>query len=190
MLGYRKTATCLYAMIYRNHLLRLALTLSISAGFFGCKQETQMDTPVPPAVTQAIPRPYPDSDHAPLEPIMGTYKATSFKEESSPVPYPINGQTVSLAIKPVSGDTVQVMIQATANGKYSPGKDLSYPKAVAVSKIHTDGTVVYYVYLIPLTTTDCGYNTLYIYPNNTLDYNFIPPGNGPCLGARIRFGKD
>ncbi|MVM36101.1 hypothetical protein GO755_39170 [Spirosoma sp. HMF4905] len=177
-------------MTYLNQWVRLALALSVSAGVFACKQDSQLNTTVPPIVTQSIPQPYPASDHAPIEPIIGTYKANSFEEVSSPVSYPINGQTVSLVIKPASGDTVQVSIQATANGKYSPGKDLFYPKAVVVSKTHTDGTVIYYVYLTPPTTTDCGYNTLYIYSNQTIDYNFIPPGNGPCLGARIRFGKE
>lgn len=171
-------------------LVRLALALSISAGFFACKHAAQMTTIVPPTVTQPILKPYPASDHVPIDPIIGTYKANFFEETSSPVYYPINGQTVSLTIKPVSGDTVQVAIQATANGKYSPGKDLSYSKAVVVSNVHTDGTVIYYVYLNQPTTTDCGYNTLYIYSNLTMDYNFIPPGNGSCLGARIRLKKN
>lgn len=176
-------------MIYINQLVRLTLTLGIFAVFFACKHETQMATTIPPVVTQSISQPYPPSDHAPIESIIGTYKANWFEEISSPVSYPINGQTVSLTIKPIVGDTVQVAIQATANGKYSPGKDLSYTKAVVISKIQTDRAVTYYVYLNQPTTTDCGYNTLYIYSNHTMDYNFIPPGNGPCLGARIRFGK-
>jgi hypothetical protein len=175
-------------MLSLYQLARSVLVLSVWVGCLACHHGIDSGTPAPTAASGST-QPYPANDHAPIDPIFGTYQAKTFEETSSPITYPINGQTVSLTIKPVSGDTVQVAIQSTANGKYSPGKDLIYPKAVVISKIHTDGTAIYYVYLTQPTTTDCGYNTLYIYANHTMDYNFIPPGNGPCLGARIRLGK-
>ncbi|GAB3789175.1 hypothetical protein GCM10028818_57180 [Spirosoma horti] len=176
-------------MTYLNPIHRLIWGFSVLFGLLACQHKDPVATTVTPVNPQPTSQPYPASDHASLQPIYGTYQASSFNDLSSPVAYPINGQTVSLALKPFAGDTVQVSIQATANGKYSPGKDLTYARAVVVSKIHTDGTVIYYVYLTQPTPTDCGYNTLYIYPNTSMDYNFIPPGNSPCLGARIRFSK-
>ncbi|WP_106138014.1 hypothetical protein [Spirosoma oryzae] len=94
-----------------------------------------------------------------------------------------------MSISPVAGDTVQVSIQATKNGKFSPGQNLTYTKAVVISRIFTDGSVTYYVYLTQPTQESCGYNTLYIYSNTTMDYFFVPPGNRPCVGSRIRLLK-
>ena len=154
-----------------SRVIWLTLTLGYLVGFTACKRETTDPAP----------------DPEPAQAIVGAYQAKTFTDTSSPENYPINGQTVNLQIKRVTADTVQVDIQATSNGKYSPGQTLSYAKAVVTSTKHTDGTITYYVALTPV--TECGYNTLYIYTNKQMDYNFIPPGNPRCSGARIRFEK-
>lgn len=127
-------------------------------------------------------------DPEPAKAIEGTYQAKAFNERGEPISYPINGQTLTLQIKSVTADTVQVDIQATPNGKYSPGQSLSYPKAYITSQKLSNGNITYYVTLT--TPPDaCGYNTLWIYSNKEVDYNFIPPGNRSCVGAKIRFNK-
>lgn len=173
-----------------SQILQRALAASLLLVVVACGHKTQPDTTVDPQGPQPILQPYPQSDHAPIAPVLGHYQASYYQETSSPVNYPINNQTVELTLTAVSGDTVKVDILAAANGKYSPGKNVTYPKAVVVSKIKTDGTVTYYVYLNQPTTTDCGsLNTLYIYSDYSLDYYFVSPVNQPCIGARIRFTK-
>ncbi len=128
-------------------------------------------------------------DPQPAKAIEGIYQARTFRENGEPINYPINGQTLSLQIKPLTADTVQVDILATPNGRYSPGQTLSYSKAFVISKKQSDGKITYYVYLTT-PPDECGYNTLWIYSNKEMDYYFIPPGNRPCVGARIRFVKE
>ena len=118
----------------------------------------------------------PGPDPEPAKAIEGTYQAKAFNETGEPISYPINGQTLTLQIRAVTADTVQVDIQATANGKYSPGQSLSYSRAAITSQKHSNGTITYYVNLTAIPDR-CGYNTLWIYPSQEMDYNFIPPGN-------------
>ncbi|WP_420147032.1 hypothetical protein [Spirosoma sp.] len=146
-------------------------TLGLLAGFIACKPQTSD----------------PVADPEPAEAISGTYQATTFTQGSSPERYPVNGQTVTLQLKRVSATSVQVDVQATANGKYSPGQNLSYPDAAITSQKASDGTITYVVTLDP--STECGYNTLYVYTQNRMDYNFIPPGSPRCSGAKIRLEK-
>ncbi|GEM_PF-5941184 len=168
---------------------RSLATLLCIVGLASCGHPVQPEADPAPQTKQPLKQPYPHSDGAPIESILGNYTASWYEESSDRTTYPINNQTVSLSITPMSGDTVQVAIQATKNGKYSPGQNLTYSKAVVISSIFTDGRVAYYVYLTQPTTDSCGYDELYIYSNGTMDYFFIPPGNGPCLGSRIRLLK-
>ncbi len=174
-----------------RHLPRLSTTaiLLCLVGLISCGRSSQSGADPTPQLPQPTNQPYPQSDGAPITPIFGNYTASWYEESSDRTNYPINNQTVSLSISPVAGDTVQVSIQATKNGKFSPGQNLTYTKAVVISRIFTDGSVTYYVYLTQPTQESCGYNTLYIYSNTTMDYFFVPPGNRPCVGSRIRLLK-
>lgn len=152
--------------------LSLWATLALSAGLSAC---TMREAPVA------------QTGRVPSDAIAGTYQARRFTENGSSTPYPINNQTVTMTIKRLTSTSIQVTIQATANGKYSPGRDLSYTDVNIVGNTGGSEVSSYFVQLSP--TADCGYNTLYIYPNRTVDYNFVPPGNAPCSGAQIRFEK-
>ncbi|NEU69743.1 hypothetical protein [Spirosoma agri] len=160
-----------------SHRIKTSFVLGamyISTGILSCEQKPAAVLPAP--------------DPEPAKAIEGTYRAKAFNETGEPIPYPINGQTLTLQIKAVTADTVQVDILATANGKYSPGQTLSYSRAAITSQKQSNGTITYYVNLTEIPDR-CGYNTLWIYANKELDYNFIPPGNRPCSGAKIRFNK-
>jgi hypothetical protein len=170
-------------------LLYCSAILLYLTGSTSCRQPVQSETDPTPQLPQPLKQPYPQSDGAPIASIFGNYTASWYEESSNRTTYPINNQTVSLSISPVAGDTVQVAIQASKNGKFSPGQNLTYAKAFVVSKIFSDGRVTYYVYLTQPTTSSCGYDELYIYSGTTIDYFFVPPGNRPCVGSRIRLLK-
>lgn len=178
-------------MIQYHSLTKLAAYAIALIGFTACDPKIVTYTTPVPEPPQPILQPYPQSDHASIQPIIGSYKASYFDDSvRQPVNYPINNQTVTVTVQPVASDTVGVTIQAMANGNYSPGRNLIYTKAVVVTNTHTDGTVLYSVYLAQPTTGSCGFDALMIYSNHDMDYKFIPTGNAPCTGGvRIRLAK-
>lgn len=92
-------------------------------------------------------------DVEPTQLVAGIYQATIYEPLTSSgnsLPYPINGQELTLQINYVSADTVSVQItpSTTANGLpagvYSPTQTLSYPKAYIESPDNTGA----YIYLM------------------------------------------
>lgn len=126
----------------------------------------------------------------PAKLVEGQYRAEYINLAGTPtlVGYPINGQTLSLQIKSVAADTVQVDIQAPPNGKYSPGQNLSYAKAYVASTGQSNGQTIYFVQLTNAADA-CGINTLVVQSATEIDYRFVPAGNQPCDGSRVRFIK-
>jgi hypothetical protein len=131
----------------------------------------------------------------PAHSIEGTYNAKTYNFASpSSVPYPINGQEVTLQIKYVSADTVQVKIEPTPVGItlpaeiYSPTQTLTYPKAY-VKSIDYGSRKDYYVYLIPATDPNIYDKVILLYSGNSLaDYIFTPIPT-PSFSTIIRFEK-
>ena len=108
--------------------------------------------------------------------VTGNYVAQDFRLSTVPEPYPINGQTISVRITERSRDSVSVAIQATPNGIYSPGQNLTYNKAYVVVNKGAKGVVgSYTIYLDGVVTEDLT-NVIMVYTNKTADYIFVPPG--------------
>jgi hypothetical protein len=92
--------------------------------------------------------------------------------------YPINGETITVQIDPVSRDSVQVKIISTQNGFYSPGASAIYSK-VYVKEINCTSCQFrrsYTLTLAPPTHSGTAENTIWFDPTSNAYYTYIPPG--------------
>lgn len=114
----------------------------------------------------------------PAEAISGVYEAKTYNGVVIPLmTYPINGQTITLRILPVSKDTVRVEVNSTSNGFYSPGAATIYPKVfVKESNCNTcQYTRIYTIALAPPVNQGTSENSIWFDPKNNAYYTFIPP---------------
>ena len=137
------------------------------------------------------------SDVEPAQSIEGTYQAKFYDQSTNPgnaIPYPINGQELTLQIKYVSTDTVSVQItpssmaNALPNGVYFPTQTLFYPKAYIESPTNT----ATYIYLTgkpgsPISTTN---TQIWIYKDKQSADYFFTPQQTPSIARSIRFEKN
>ena len=123
--------------------------------------------------------------------IQGDYTAESFKLTGEPVNYPINGKTITMQIRRVAKDTVQVDIQAVPNGQYSPGQSLSYPKAYIVSQSNGKGQYTFNVFLTPRSATSptslVDAIQFYTSSKSIADYYYVPLGGDHNIHVSTRF---
>ncbi|MVM34092.1 hypothetical protein GO755_28925 [Spirosoma sp. HMF4905] len=125
--------------------------------------------------------------------LQGNYTAFTYRGNSTPLPYPINGKTFTLQIKRITKDTVQVDIQATPNDGFSPGENRSYPKAYIVSVPNGQGKYTFNVYLTPRPSSNLGslkdafqfYNS----DNSQADYYYVPVGGNPAIEVATRIKR-
>ena len=110
--------------------------------------------------------------------ISGRYQANTYNNGGSPnILYPINGQTITLQIDPVSDDSVSVQVNSTINGSYSPGGNAVYPNTAVhetiCSNCQYDKT--YSISLGSQLNPGTLENTIWFDPNNNAYYTYIPP---------------
>lgn len=118
--------------------------------------------------------------------VVGSYSAIEFRQTPTPQPYPINGKTINIDVIRTANSTVNVTVQAPANGIYSPG-NLTYTGAhVSVNKNGKNEAVSWAIYLNGKVTEELR-DVILVYPNKTADYFFVPPDytKGPVT-TRLR----
>ncbi|HEY4876871.1 MAG TPA: hypothetical protein VIH86_14930 [Puia sp.] len=115
---------------------------------------------------------------SPAQAISGKYEAKTYNDVfSALVYYPINGQTMSLQIDPISKDSVRVEVNSTVNGFYSPGNSKIYPSVFVVKKVNAneqfDGMFI--IALAPSVDPGTLENSIWFDSQNNAYYTFIPP---------------
>ncbi len=112
------------------------------------------------------------------------------RKEDYPIPYPINGQSVTMTITKVSNDTVSIDIQSAPNDKYSPGGNLAFPKAYIESRSAGNGKYSYNVFFYSRKTNSL-VDALQFYEsdNSFADYYYIPAGGNPSFTRILRFKR-
>ena len=123
--------------------------------------------------------------------LAGEYVSDDYRGgQSAPIPFPINGQSVTMKITRVAANTVQVDIRAAANGEYSPGRDLTFPKAYIESRPADKGKSTYNVYFTPRTSGDLTDALQFYKSDNSLaDYYYVPAGGNPAITRTLRFKR-
>jgi hypothetical protein len=115
----------------------------------------------------------------PAQAVSGTFLAKTWNGVAlGSMAYPINGETITVQIDPVSRDSVQVKIISTQNGFYSPGASAIYSK-VYVKEINCTTCQYrrsYTLTLAPPTNAGTAENTISFDPNGNAYYTYIPPG--------------
>ncbi len=110
--------------------------------------------------------------------VSGIFAAKTYQSFGSPIPYPINGQTIQLQIDPVAKDTVRVQVNSTQNGIYSPGEFAVYPKVYVQEKPCTNcgGVILYTLSLAPPLDAGTLENSIWFDAQRNAYYTYIPPG--------------
>jgi hypothetical protein len=127
--------------------------------------------------------------------VEGIYQAKTYDKFGSTrdlIPYPINGQTLTLDIKYVSTDTVSVQITPSStvslpDGVYSPSQTLVYAKAY----IESPSNSAAYIYLKGKQGNQVSIDNpqIWIYKDKqSADYFFVPQQT-PTIPKGIRFEK-
>jgi hypothetical protein len=112
------------------------------------------------------------NNRSPAQAISGSYISYSYQGIDSTIFYPINGQNISLEIREVSNDTVQVNVNSSYNGFYSPGNSSYYPRLHVLS---TSLPGAYYITLAPPLDSGSGENTISFDLMNKAYYIYVPP---------------
>lgn len=110
--------------------------------------------------------------------VSGVFIAKTYQSFGSPIPYPINGQTIQLQIDPVAKDTVRVQVNSTQNGFYSPGELAVYPKVYVQEKPCSNcaGVKLYTLNLAPPVDAGTLENSIWLDAQRNAYYTYIPPG--------------
>jgi hypothetical protein len=118
-------------------------------------------------------------EHSAALTISGIYEAKTYQSFGNVITYPINGQTISLQINPVSKDSVRVQINSTFNGFYSPGNAAIYPEVYVEESIcsNCQHYSIYEISLAPQVHPGTLENTIWVDPDNNAYYTYIPPND-------------
>ncbi|MPR36026.1 hypothetical protein [Salmonirosea aquatica] len=138
-----------------------------------------------------------DTNPDPASFLAGEYVSDTYYGggSSNPVSYPINGESVTMTITKVANDTVQIDIRSTPNDEYSPGQNLTFPKAYIESRSGEKGTTSYTVFFYPRTNDSIPTGNLtdalqfYLSDNSFADYYYLPKGGSPHIVRTIRFKR-
>jgi hypothetical protein len=109
------------------------------------------------------------------EAISGTYTAQTYVGIDGNMQYPINGQTLTMQVTPVSADSVQVHISSTPNGFFSPGASSDYNKLYVTPKICTNcQSSTYTIALAPVIDPNSSENTIVFDKYSKAYYVYTP----------------
>jgi len=110
--------------------------------------------------------------------IQGSYTANIYTNGRIILTYPINGKTFMMKIVHISEDSVEVTINSTANGFYSPGDTVINLKTAVetISCRSCQYPVTYQFALGALRLPGTLENVIWFDPSNNAYYTYVPKG--------------